>query len=221
MKPDAGRDAERHAAEQQREHAADGGERDAGEDEERLPHRVEGREEQQEDQAAGTAARRSAGARGRARGSRTGRRTRRGSPAGSVTTFSRRRAPRTSSTKPPMSRPRTLPSTMMRREPLSWLISAGPSISSIRAELTPSGHALAAGRADQEVARCVSGSRRRASGKRTTSAKRRWPSRTWWPRRRRAPRRRHDVGGVDAVAGELVGLDDDLRASAARSPAAP
>ena len=53
MNPTPGRDAEGHASKKQREHAPHRGERDAGEHEHGLPHRVEGREKEEEDQEEG------------------------------------------------------------------------------------------------------------------------------------------------------------------------
>ena len=50
MNPTAAEMLKGMSAQQEREHAADRGQRDAREHEQRLPHRVERREEQQEDQ---------------------------------------------------------------------------------------------------------------------------------------------------------------------------
>ena len=108
-----------------------------------------------------------------------------------------------------MSRPRTLPSTMMSRDPLTWLISAGPSISSIlatepRGTRSPPG-ALTSRSADRlRVTAHLVG---------IAHDQREPPLALQDLRDLGAPERfhhRHHVGGVDAVAGHPIGLGHDL-----------
>ena len=157
------RDAERHAAQEQGEHAAHRGQRDAGEHEQRLPQRVERREEQQEDEEQRERARRSAGGAGPAPGSRTDPRTPRDSRAAAVTDLPIEQPAHVAHEALRCRGPRTLPSTRISRDPFTWLISAGPSISSIRVSERER-HALPAGCADQDLRRSLPGRAARPRG---------------------------------------------------------